>query len=282
MSALSVVQSASKRRTTPPHIRYKFKAEAATIVAKTVRQGTTANHRPSKPGLLVLPGELRNLIYDFVVEETTCDFVLNLYDFRISIPKLALVCKQIFREVVSVQFTRDNSMFRWQGHDSGGDLDFSITQSSMLSADTQRWAERCAMLGASLSFKHLRFYAPSCHGTEPSTTRRTWCIHVENGTARVEILTASTGSECAEIWEKNMTNGLSEIMHQHKTKSLGIPELEAFRLLLGRFNLHEHFRGRSLNPQAFMSSNPEMIRLKATYLGCHLETHPWEFYAGRP
>ena len=161
-------------------------------------------------------------------------------------------------------------------------MDFSVTQSPMLSTDTRLWAETCAMLGAPLRFRHLRFCAPSCHGTGPSTTRRTWCIHVEDGTVRVEILNASTGRECAEIWEKKMTKALSEIMHQHGTYSLGIPELEAFRILLGRFNLHEHFKGRSLHPQALMSKDPEMIRLKATYLGCHLETHPWDYYTAIP
>ncbi|KAH0383095.1 hypothetical protein KCU92_g5637, partial [Aureobasidium melanogenum] len=264
--AAPAVQSSSKWRTTPPHIRYK----------STVK--TTTDTRPSNSRFLDLPGEIRNVIYNLVLEETICDYVLNLHDFRIPIPKLALVCKQIFREVVGVQFTKDDSEFYWQGHDSGGDLDFSVTQTPMLSADTQRWAERCAMLGAPLNFKHLVFYAPACHGTEPSASRRTWCIHVENGTARVEFPTASTERECAEIWKNNMSKELSEIMHQHKTKSLGIPELEAFRFLLGRFNLHEHFRGKSLHPQALMSNDPDMVRLKATYLGCHLETHPWKYY----
>lgn len=93
-----------------------------------MRQETTTTNTPSNPGLLDLPGELRNLIYDLVVEETTCDFVSNFYDSRISIPELALVCKQIFREVVSVQSTRDNSTFRWRSHDSGGDLDSPLSR----------------------------------------------------------------------------------------------------------------------------------------------------------
>ncbi|KAG9588334.1 hypothetical protein KCU77_g8169, partial [Aureobasidium melanogenum] len=199
--AAPAVQSSSEWRTIPPHIRYE----------STVK--TTTDSRPSKSRFLDLPGELRNVIYYLVLEETTCDHILNLHDFRIPIPKVALVCKQIFREVVSVQFTKDSSEFYWQGHDSGGDLDFFVTQTLMPPADTQRWAEICAMLGAPLNFKHLVFHAPACHGTEPSASRRTWCIHVENGTARVESPIASSERECAEIWKNNMSKELSEIMH---------------------------------------------------------------------
>ncbi|KEQ66778.1 uncharacterized protein M437DRAFT_62952 [Aureobasidium melanogenum CBS 110374] len=274
MAAQSMVGSPSRRTTPPDH----FEWEAATIGVKALRQKTIVKDRPHKPMFLCLPGELRNAIYELVLEETTCGLILNLHKFRIPIPKLALVCKQIFREVSSVQFTNDDSEFYWQGHDSGGDLDFSVIQTPMLSTDTRCWAERCAMLGAPLHFKHLVFHAPASHGTGPSTTRRTWCIHVGNGIARVECASAPTKRECAKTLENNMTKELSEIMHQHKTNSLGIPELEAFRLLLGRFNVHEHFKGRSLRPQALMSNDPEMTRLKVTYLGCHLETHPWEYY----
>lgn len=69
-----------------------------------------------------------------------------------------------------------------------------------------------------------------------------------------------------------MERGLKEILHQHGTKVLGIAELGAFRLLLS------HFRGRNTSPQALRSDDPKMIKLKAEYLGCHLETHPWGFY----
>ncbi|KAG9668067.1 hypothetical protein KCU95_g17814, partial [Aureobasidium melanogenum] len=153
MAVQSMVRSPSRRKTPPDQFEWKV----ATIGVKALRQKTIVKDRPHKPTFLCLPGELRNAIYELVLEETTYDLILNLHVFRIPIPKLALACEQIFREVLSVHFTKDDSGFYRQGHESGGDLDFSVIQTPMLSTDTRRWAERCAMLGAPLHFKHLGF-----------------------------------------------------------------------------------------------------------------------------
>ncbi|CAD0110131.1 unnamed protein product [Aureobasidium uvarum] len=279
MASPSIVQSFRKWRTTPAHTSFDFTAEATLVVARAVEQRTIAESDPSRLGFLDLPGEVRNIIYDLVVDELPRSRSLNLYDFRLRMPKMAGACKQIFRELVSVRFARFDSGFWWQGNTSGSGLDFSNTQHRLLSTAAEHRIVRFARLGAPLTLKRLMFVAPASHGTEPGTSRRRWYIHMENGTVRVELGSNYTGTtECAGIWEDNMTKALTDIMHQHGTRSIGIPELEAFRHLLGRFNMAKHFQGKSVSPQALGSKDLEMIKLKDTYLGCHLETHPWKFY----
>lgn len=153
----------------------------------------------------------------------------------------------------------------------------------MLSQRARRWAKLCAAAGVVISLRHFNFCASFSHGTDPSHKKRLyWNIEASEGVVSVKAAMGSMEvpetTDCMEIWRSNMERGLKEILHQHGTKVLGIAELGAFRLLLQRFSLLSHFRGRNTSPQALRSDDPKMIKLKAEYLGCHLETHPWDFY----
>lgn len=269
----------------------------------TLAPSTSTEQFHSVFRFLHLPAEVRNQIYDLAVKDLPCksytgcnkdspcknglecnkELPLNLYELHVRMPGLGFTCKQMFREVLSIQLSGHESKFRWAGHESGGALDFSIIQTPMLSQRACRWAKLCAAAGVVISLRHFNFCASFFHGTDPSHKKRLyWNIEASEGVVSVEAAMGSMEvpetTDCMEIWRSNMERGLKEILHQHGTKVLGIAELGAFRLLLQRFSLLSHFRGRNISPQALRSDDPKMIKLKAEYLGCHLETHPWDFY----
>ncbi|KAI5246625.1 hypothetical protein E4T43_02539 [Aureobasidium subglaciale] len=273
--APSPVQSSAQSR--PKYTRSKLRAQAARIRAKGTRQQPIPTYDPSKPSFLDLPGEVRNLIYDLVVQDMPCAGTLNLYTFRIPTPSMALACKQILGEVMD--YVVQDLRFRWTGDKSGGGFDFSVTQTPLLSVSTRVYLDACTAAGMHFSLRHLNFCAPCSHGTSPFSERYYWDLETANGKATVTTSRKDEGTDaCVQIWQTNMEKGVMEIMQQHRTKSLGVAELVALRQLLSRFSLHGHFGARSTRPEALDSENAEMIRLKGEYLGCHLETHPWEFY----
>ncbi|THW04187.1 hypothetical protein D6D02_04428 [Aureobasidium pullulans] len=269
----------------------------------TLAPSTSTEQFHSVFRFLHLPAEVRNQIYDLAVNDLPCEIdtgcnkdspcknglecnkelPLNLYKLHVRMPGLGFTCKQMFREVLSIQLSGHESKFCWAGHESGGAFDFSIIQTPMLSQRARRWAKLCAAAGVVISLRHFNFCASFSHGTDPSHKQRLyWNIEASEGVVSVKAAMGSMKvpetTDCMEIWRSNMERGLKEILHQHGTKVLGIAELGAFRLLLQRFSLLSHFRGRNISPQALRSDDPKMIKLKAEYLGCHLETHPWGFY----